>query len=272
LRKEFSSIVKNLISSDSSFALLLGDISVGLFLNENEELPKNIYNLGVLEQSMISFAAGLSRGGVTPFVHTISAFLIERAYEQIKLDLRYNNNKIIMVSANGPFDYNKLGPTHHSSSDVPLIELLGSINIYLPGRVEDVKQCINLAIKSTNSSYIRLNSQKNLLSEIEPGIIYKKKNNSKSLLVFVGESLNNNQTSIPNIKEDWIYIFDIESLDINKIKEYQEIIFWEPYSKPLAAYKYKKFLSNKVKLTSYIYPESIQNGIFKSPNYLKIKV
>ena len=272
MRKEFSRILKNLLFDKENYALLLGDISVGLFIDENEKLPKNVYNLGVLEQSMISFAAGLSRGGITPFVHTISTFLLERAYEQIKLDLSYNQNKIIMVSANGPYDYNKLGPTHHCSSDVPLIELLESINIFLPGRVDDVQKCIDEAINSPNSSYIRLNSQKSSLQEIRPNIIYSKGLNSKSLIVFIGESINNSNINILNLEEDWIYIFDLDSLNKKNLHQYSQIVFWEPYSRPIAASKYRKILDNKVKMTSYVYPESIQNGIFKYPNYIKLSV
>ena len=124
MRKNFANYLKEIISQNENILGLLGDISVGLFVDKDEKLYKNIFNLGLIEQSMISYAAGLARSGLIPFVHTISPFIVERAYEQIKLDLVYNNCKCILVSANGPFDYHKLGPTHHCSSDIPLLSLL----------------------------------------------------------------------------------------------------------------------------------------------------
>lgn len=272
MRKEFSNILKNILSNNDNYALLLGDISVGLFVKEDETLPNNIFNVGILEQSMISFAAGLSRGGVMPFVHTISPFIVERAYEQIKLDLQYNQNKVIMISANGPYDYNKLGPTHHCAADVPLLDLLPSINIFLPGRPEDVSSCINSAIKSPYSSYIRLNSQKNLLHNIEPAIIYKKNKQSKRLNVFIGESISNTENDLSKIEEDWVYVFDLNSLNKEIFFNYSEITFWEPYSRPVAASKFRKILGPDFKIISQVYPDTIYQGIFDLPSYLKLNV
>ena len=73
MRKEFAKITSNLLAKNDNLVILLGDISVGLFLKQ-ELLPNRVFNMGVLEQSMISFAAGLSRGGILPFVHTISPY------------------------------------------------------------------------------------------------------------------------------------------------------------------------------------------------------
>jgi hypothetical protein len=271
VRKEFSNILKNLLSNNN-YALLLGDISVGLFIKEDETLPKNIFNVGILEQSMISFAAGLSKGGIIPFVHTISPFIVERAYEQIKLEIDYNQNKVIMVSANGPYDYNKLGPTHHCAADVPLMDLLQSINIYLPGRPEDVESCINSAIKSKNSSYIRLNSQKNSLHDIEPAIIYKKSKQTQVLNVFIGESISNSKNNLIEMNQDWIYVFDLKSLNKEIFSNYNEIVFWEPYSRPIIAHKFRKILGPDFKIVSHVYPDTIHQGIFEHPSYLRLNV
>jgi hypothetical protein len=190
MRKNFSEHLKKIISHNKNVFILLGDISVGLFLDKKEKLYRNVLNLGLIEQSMISYAAGLARSGITPFVHTISPFMIERAYEQIKLDLSYNNCKCIMVSANGPFDYNKLGPTHHCPSDVPLLSLLENIEIFMPGRVQDVKTCIELSLLNSTSSYIRLNAHPVENENIASGTVICSGNIKESLNIYIGEALN----------------------------------------------------------------------------------
>ena len=45
--------------------------------------PERVINFGIMEQSMIGFASGLSKGGYYP-ITSITPFLVDRAYEQIK--------------------------------------------------------------------------------------------------------------------------------------------------------------------------------------------
>lgn len=266
MRKTFAEISKSLLKKNSNFAIILGDISVGLFVDENEKLPKNIFNLGVLEQSMISFAAGLSRGGITPIIHTISPFMIERAYEQIKLDVSYNQCKVIMVSANGPYDYFKLGPTHHCSFDVPLINNLKNINIYTPSREKDFIKCFNQAVEINKSSYIRLTSSLANTDEIIDNEIYSSGNENKCLSIFVGEALklSEDKSSIPG---DYLYLYDFESINFKNLMGYKIINIWEPYSKPIIGLKIRNFIKENCKINSYCYPSAIENGIFSKPIY-----
>lgn len=269
MRLEFAKYTKELLSQNSNFSLLLGDISVGLFLNNKDCLPKNTFNMGILEQSMISFACGMSRGGITPIVHTISPFIIERAFEQIKLDIHYNQCKVIMVSANGPYDYNKLGPTHHCPSDVPMLYTLSQIKIFLPVTTNDLNFCLQKAVEQNRSSYIRLTS-KSLNENYFPNTIYTKSKNLDKLNIFVGEALSLNQKKI-NSFENWMYIIDLDSLDKNKIEKYKNIVFWEPYSYPILANQYKYILGNKYNITSFRYPNSIEDGIYDEPNFIENK-
>ena len=83
MRKEFANFFKEQLKVDSNLIVLLGDIGVGSFL-DGEELSKNVYNVGINEQAMVSFASGISDTGKTVVLHTISPVLVERAYEHIK--------------------------------------------------------------------------------------------------------------------------------------------------------------------------------------------
>lgn len=262
MRKSFAQYIKKLDKGNISFKVLLGDISVGLFIDENDQLNNNVMNMGILEQSMISFGAGLSREGILTFIHTISPFMIERAYEQIKLELVYNKNKCILVSANGPYDYNKLGPTHHCASDVPLMCILGDIDIYLPGTADDVSKCLDLAIKNANSSYIRLTSIHPENSKLINGQLSRK--GSNKLNVFIGEALMHYESCANFKNEDALYIYRFEDI-IDDLNSYSAIEFWEPYCEPILASKYKVKSPKNQRIYSNIYPRSIQNGIYDLP-------
>ena len=266
MRKLFSDLVKAEIKQNPKTVCLLGDISVGLFIDETESLFNNCYNVGILEQATISLAAGLSSQGYQPIVHTISPFIIERAYEQIKLELGYNKNKVILVSANGPYEYNLLGPTHHCPSDVVLLNQLENFNIFLPGRLKDYSEAFKESINSKNSSYIRVT---NKVTEVEfdeliEPFVYSKFSNNDEIKIFVGESLVQYDDSQ---KFDCLYLSKLTnemSLDLEK---YKKIKVYEPYSYPLLGNHLMGKYHRRVE--SYFYPKNIETGIFEQINYEK---
>lgn len=261
MRKVFAKILRDDYLNKSENLILLGDISVGLFLDNNDQLVPNAYNMGILEQSMISFAAGLSLKSDNVFVHTISPFIIERAYEQIKLDVGYNRNKVILVSANGPFEYSKLGPTHHCSSDVPLLSLIPGIDIYLPGREAEVRESLNRISKGKNAAYLRLNNRP-ASTDIQPNKIIHR---SRILNIFVGETVN----LISNAAEDSVlYLYNIDDFVGYDLTIFDEITIYEPYSSPILGSRLKGEFKEKVVNLRY-YPKTIETGIFKEIKFIE---
>jgi transketolase len=124
MRKQFKQTLLDLAQRDDRITVVLGDVSVYL-LNEFQKLyPRRFYNLGICENTLISVAAGMSAQGFIPFVHTIAPFLTERSYEQIKVDLCYNQFGANIVTCGATFDYAWDGATHHAYSDLAILRLL----------------------------------------------------------------------------------------------------------------------------------------------------
>ena len=203
-------------------------------MTNNDQLLDRAYNFGINEQAMISCAAGMSSQGYTVYLHTIAAFLIERAYEQIKLNCSYNQYKLILVSANGPFDYEKLGPTHFCANDVPLLSLLENINIFLPSCSSQVDRALSISHSSPESSYIRLTSRSSSeeLMEIEENLFAHSKNAERQkCIIALGEAMA--YVSERRLWEDYD-IFQPLNLELNienVVQTYEEVVFLEPYSR-----------------------------------------
>ena len=70
------------------------------------------------EPTIVNMAAGLSKVGLVPVIHTIAPFITERSYEQIKLDFGYQKLPVNIISVGSAFDYSQLGCSHHCYSDV----------------------------------------------------------------------------------------------------------------------------------------------------------
>jgi hypothetical protein len=82
-----SSGVTDLIRTDPDVAAVFAVVSASLFDEVAAEAPTRVLDVGIAEQCMIGVAAGLAMTGFRPIVHTITPFLVERPYEQIKDDL-----------------------------------------------------------------------------------------------------------------------------------------------------------------------------------------
>ena len=263
MRKSFSELMQSELESNKMSALLLGDISMGLFINEQEKLPERCFNVGILEQSMISVAAGLASKGMEPWVHTIAAFLIERTLEQIKLDLLYNQNKVILVSANGPYDYSKLGPTHHSANEVNVLNEIGLNAIHLPFSSGTLEKSFDLAKKNSSSVYIRLAKfsidEFDDLPDFAGGKLLSKQK-SDVLSILVGEAA---QIHLDLCQEtgDFLFVSDLNGLALPELTAYKEIRVWEPYGNPIIAPRIIAAISD-VKVVAWCYPRSMESGIF----------
>ena len=119
---------------------MFGDIGVHGFRHAKKQFPDSL-QYRILEQATVSLAAGLKISGLTLTVHTIAPFLVERAYEQIKVDFVIKAQEVIYNSW-GSYDYAALGRTHHCPSDVMMMNLLPNSEIFF----QDIQ--LNLIIYS----------------------------------------------------------------------------------------------------------------------------
>ena len=140
---------------------LLGDIGVFGFRDLFKSYPKRIYNVGILEQSMISMAAGLSNEGMKPIVHTIAPFIVSRAFEQLKIDFGYNKLNGNFVSIGASYDYASLGCTHHCPEDINLMYNIPNMQIVVPGSSEEFDTLFNQSYSNKNPTYFRLSDHEN---------------------------------------------------------------------------------------------------------------
>ena len=96
LRKAFADSMLKLGDIDKNLVVIVGDISHGILKPFRESYPDRYFNIGISEPAMVNVAAGLSAQGLNPVVHTIAPFLIERSYEQIKLDFAYHLSNLLL--------------------------------------------------------------------------------------------------------------------------------------------------------------------------------
>ena len=212
MRKTFPKVTESLMKKNKKVFCLLGDIGVFSFRNVFKNYKNRILNMSTMEQSMIGFAAGLSKIGFIPIIHTITPFLVLRSLEQIKIDFVYNKLNCNIVSVGASNDYTRLGTTHHCFEDVNILSSYQDINLFIPSNEKEFKYLFEKHYNNNLINYFRLSEKKINFNIKSNG--YLKNLKKKSLLIIVGNSLD--YQDVNTGKYDVYYINKI-SKDINSI-------------------------------------------------------
>ena len=232
MRGQFVETVSKLIQNDERVVLLLGDIGVYGFRDMLSNYPQRAYNIGVLEQSTISLSAGLSLANLIPIVHTIAPFKVERALEQIKVDLCYQSLGANLVSVGASYDYAALGCTHHCPGDIPTLNEIPGIELIAPGHPDEFDKLFSQNYDNDKTTYFRLSESKNNQSynvEFGKNIIIQEK--GEVVIIAVGTVLQSVLEASFNLDVTIIYCTTIKPFDFSSIKRFlnKKILIVEPY-------------------------------------------
>jgi transketolase len=193
LRKVFAETITEIARVDERLIVFVGDISHGIFKELRQDFPDRYYNIGICEPGMLNVAAGLSAKGLIPVVHTIAPFLIERSYEQIKLDFAYQGLGVNLISVGGAFDYAKLGCSHHCYTDYSLLSKFSKSNIFFPGSDIEFRSIFKNVYNNGEMNYFRLTEFPHDVSfessEIKVGKAIKISSGSDLTIVTAGAAL-----------------------------------------------------------------------------------
>ena len=159
MRRSFGEIITELADRDEKIYVLVGDIGYRVFDEFREKYPDRFINMGICEQSMIGVSAGMALEGLKPWVYTITPFLIERPFEQIKLDIDQQNVDVKLV---GFSDYPTLGPTHTELNGNKMMQLFKNITSYFPKDGEETQKVTYQAYEKNGPAFISLKSDPNL--------------------------------------------------------------------------------------------------------------
>jgi transketolase len=161
MRTAFAETATDIVDRDPLAAVVLADISTALFEDAMVRFPDRLINVGIRESLMISVGGGLALSGMHPILHSYAPFLIERAFEQIKLDLGHQDAPAVLVSIGASYDVPEAGRTHHAPGDVALIDTLPGFTVHVPGHASEVPTLLRNAVGQSHSSYIRLSEATN---------------------------------------------------------------------------------------------------------------
>jgi transketolase len=188
-RLQFARTAGDLVDSDPSVALVYAEISGQLFGDVERRHRDRVVNVGIREQLLVNVGAGLALTGMRPMVHTFGSFLVERAFEQIKLGFGHQDVGGVLVGSAGSFDVASGGRTHQAPGDVALMDTLPGVHIHAPGTAAEVDAILRLAVAGDGLHYVRVVEQTNTESFAPTGPLHVVRRGRGPTVIALGPTL-----------------------------------------------------------------------------------
>jgi len=155
LRDAMFEEIFEIAKKDKNVVLLMGDQGAASFAKFTREIPGQLINAGIAEQNIVSVAAGLTMGGKKVYAHAITTFLVNRAYEQIKVDVGIMGLPVVLVGVGTGYTYGSDGPTHHVNEDIATMRAIPGMTIFCPADTVSCAAFPHLAYRAKGPVYIR---------------------------------------------------------------------------------------------------------------------
>jgi transketolase len=121
-----------------------------------EKFPERTYNVGIAEQQLMSFSAGLALEGYIPFAFSFAPFASMRCCEQVRTDICYNNLPVRIIGNGAGYSNGISGPTHCALEDVAIMTSFCNMTVIDPADPFQIVKVLEATMKWDGPVYIRM--------------------------------------------------------------------------------------------------------------------
>ncbi len=121
-----------------------------------QKFPDRFFNVGVMEPTMMSMAAGVSLGGRTVFASTFAVFAAGQAYNFVRQSICYNRANVKIVATHGGLLVGGDGGTHQMLEDIGLMRGLPGMTVIVPADAPTARAATLAIAERDGPAYVRL--------------------------------------------------------------------------------------------------------------------
>ena len=152
--KIFGKKIVELAKRNKKIVAITAAMRDGVGLGEfAEKFPNRFFDVGIAEQHALTFAAGLAKEGMIPFISIYSSFY-QRAYDQVIHDICTQKLPVIMCVDRAGIVGND-GETHQGIYDMSFFKLIPNITIMSPKNFKELEDMMEYAIELKSPVVIR---------------------------------------------------------------------------------------------------------------------
>lgn len=157
LRDAYGQALVELGTRDPNLVVLDADLSgstrTALF---GKKFPERFFNVGVMEPTMMTMAAGLALSGRTAFASTFAIFAAGQAYNMVRQSICYNHANVKIVATHGGLLVGGDGGTHQMLEDVALMRGLPGMTVIVPADAPTTRAATFAITEFDGPAYVRL--------------------------------------------------------------------------------------------------------------------
>ncbi|MYT13010.1 transketolase [Streptomyces sp. SceaMP-e96] len=236
MRERFASVTSQLLAEDPRLALVLADIGAAGFAEAEKQHPDRVVNVGIREQLLIGVGGGLALAGLRPVMHTFASFLVERPFEQVKLDLGHQGVGGVLVSAGASYDWPSGGFTHMAPGDVALLDTLDGWTVHVPGHPDEAEALLrHAAAAGDDKVYVRLSVQTNAAPRAVDGAHFRTVREGRDgVVIAVGPMLDPVLAATEGLSVTVLYATTVRPFDAATLRAAagaaaSDVVIVEPY-------------------------------------------
>ncbi|MEV6751376.1 transketolase C-terminal domain-containing protein [Streptomyces sp. NPDC051214] len=237
MRDRFAPTLSRLLDEDPRVAVVLAVIGADGFAEAQRKHPERVIDVGIREQLLVGAGAGLALAGMRPVMHTFASFLVERPFEQVKLDFGHQGVGGVLVSAAASFDWPAGGYTHMSPGDVALLDTLDGWTVHVPGHPDEAETLLRHAVAAGDDKvYVRLSVQSNARAlPVDGTRFHTVREGRGGVVVAVGPMLDNVLAAAEGLDLTVLYATTVRPFDAEALRRatgaatVADVVVVEPY-------------------------------------------
>jgi len=225
----------NALDTDPRAAVVLADIGTHFFGDAKRKHPDRVINVGIREQLMMGVAGGLAMCGVRPVVHTVASFLVERPFEQIKLNFGQQDVGAVLASWGASYDLSEFAWSHFTPGDIAVLDSLPNWTMHVPGHPKEASELLLRSLRGDDRVYIRLSSQANEEPHGVSGSFTTIKQGDRGVVLAVGPTLDRVLSATATLDVTVLYASTIRPFDSGGLRtavlaaSRSDVVLVEPY-------------------------------------------
>jgi transketolase len=121
-----------------------------------QKFPDRFFDVGVMEPTMMSIAAGLALQGRTVYASTFAVFAAGQAYNFVRQSICYNHANVKIVATHGGLLVGADGGTHQMVEDIGLMRGLPGMTVIVPADAPTTRAATFAIAERAGPAYVRL--------------------------------------------------------------------------------------------------------------------
>ena len=156
-RLSFGLAVTAMASHDDRIVVISADTLDLIGLRSfKDRFPNRLIEVGIAEQTAMGVASGLATVGLRPFVCGYAPFITARSMEQLRNDIAYANQRVVIGAAASGVSLGVAGGTHHAVEDLALMRSLPNMTVLVPADAHQAWHATKATSGISGPVYIRL--------------------------------------------------------------------------------------------------------------------